>query len=251
MWPSVKARLFAIPIPGRRGPHGPWSGSAAPQGKTQRPAYRTHPLVGQRGDAPAHPRLVDGDDVVKIDGAGLLQAICNPEDDLRGHVPDRGRERGDRDPRQVMDGRVAVEAAPARGPVGRLEERPFEDNLDRFHMWSLLTSKVHSQHWRTASVVRVALAKASSCFSVGCLSPRSQAGNCGIRRARSPGSYPAPRAPSGTSRFAGRPQGAPLRARRQGRRYVPNRPTSAIGPPRLRPPPRRDRGARRRCRRLG
>ena len=77
--------------------------SVATQREPQCGANLAHPFVTQAGDSFTNSFLRDGYRIVQIDGASLLHAVFDIQDDLRGYAPDCGSDRGDGYGRKMAD----------------------------------------------------------------------------------------------------------------------------------------------------
>ena len=65
------------------------------EGKHQGGAYVLHPAGREPGDEGADLPLWDGLNMVRIDSTLPGHAVCPAEDDLGRNIPDGGRDRGD------------------------------------------------------------------------------------------------------------------------------------------------------------
>src|ERR1019366_7117969 len=77
---------------------------------------------------------------------------------------------------RVANQRRAIPLGTMRGPIGRLSELRIENNLDRFHMWNLLHSILHT-HGTGGFVPAARPAFASGFHPAHPWQPRQEAGN--------------------------------------------------------------------------
>jgi hypothetical protein len=98
----------------------------AAEGESERATHIPHPIIVQPRHPSAEAALLDSDDVVQIDGAGLLQTIVWTDNNFGGHAAHGGADGCDGNAGEIADGGIARENQHGAGLVwGRKTDEPY------------------------------------------------------------------------------------------------------------------------------